>query len=207
MKALDAFLEKPVRDSGFDYRTGRQLSREGEDLLRKHFDEKSKMSVASNYFALASPIMPVFLLGAFMLLDKLDNPLDRPDLRAHEFTRQREGLSQHLYVIAMREKMEAERKKNGLECSRPMEGFGPIGDKRAPKKKQAELMLDGKPSERLNGPILLSKAQTDVHKIVKKKMALETHLEVVSKEQDFQAASKVSAQLEILNKQLKKLGC
>lgn len=211
MKALDGFLEKPARDNGFDFLTSRALSRETDTILRKHFDEKSRMSVATNYFAMACPIMPGFLLGVFMFLDKLGGSGEQETVKAHEFVRNQTQMSQALYVAAMREKMEAESKKTGLACSRPIEGLGPMGtsDKaiKKPKKKESELLFDGKPTERLNGPVLLSKAQTDVHKIVKKKMALESHLEEASKEQDFGAVCRVSARIEALSKALKKLGC
>lgn len=207
-KAFDGFLEKPVNDKGFDFLSSRAMSREIDTVLRKHFDEKQKMSVATNYFALACPIMPTFLLGAFMLLDKLDNMYDKQTIKAHEFVREQRANSQALYIAAMREKMEIEAKKNGLACSRPLEGLGPIKDsKKTKKKKESELNFNGKPSERLGGPVLLSKAQTDVHKIVKKKMALEAHLDKVSQEQDFGAVCRVSARIELLEKALKKLGC
>ncbi len=210
MKAFDGFLEKPARDSGSELLASGKLSNEMDVALRKHFDEKSKMSVAMNYFAIACPLMPSFLLGAFMLLDKLDNAYDKSPLnKAREFVRNQRGASQNFYIAAMREKMEMEKKKGGLACSRPLEGLGPTSDsiEKKPKKKEIELLFDGKQSERLNGPVLLSKAQTDVQKIVKKKMALESHLEKVSKEQDFGAACTVSARIQELDKALKQLGC
>jgi len=208
-KALDGFLEKPVKDSGFDFLTSRALSREIDTALRSHFEQKQRMSVATNYFALACPIMPTFLLGAFMLLDKLDNMYDPQTIKAHEFVREQQANSQAMYIAAMRQKMEAEKSKGGLACSRPLEGLPPVGaDKmKAPKKKSAEILPQGKSSERLSGPVLLSKAQTDAHKIVKKKMALEAHLDKMNKEQDFAGVCKVSSQIELLDKALKKLGC
>ncbi len=210
MKAFDGFLEKPARESGLDLLNSRCLSREMDTALRKHFDEKSKMTVAMNYFAMACPLMPTFMLGAFMLLDKLDNAYDKSPLnKAREFVRNQRGASQNFYIAAMHEKMEMEKKKAGLACSRPLEGLGPANDSIQKKKtkKEIEVLFDGKQSERLNGPVLLSKAQTDVQKIVKKKMALESHLEKVSKEQDFGAASTVSARIQQLDKALKQLGC
>lgn len=217
MKALDGFLERPIRESGFenakrdgglDFITGRKLSREIDNALRNYFDQKQKMSVATNYFAIACPIMPSFLLGAFMLLDKLDNMYDKHTGLADEYMRAKTGLSNHLYIQAMRERVEMEKKKQGLSCSRPVDGFIAPAEKKKDKKKEAELMLNGRPSERVNGPQLLSKTQTDVvHKIVHKKMALEGHLEEMNKEQDFQGACRVSAQLKILDKKLKQLGC
>jgi hypothetical protein len=207
-KALDGFLEKPTRDSGFDLLASRQLSREIDGVLRKHFEDKQRMSVATNYFAIACPIMPTFLLGAFMLLDKLDGMYDKGTIKAHDFVRQQQQNSQALYIAAMREKMEIENKKQGLACSRPIDGLPQTGtDKgKKPKKKSAEILMGGKPSERLNGPVLLSKEQREVKKIVKTKMAMEAHLEKLNQEQDFAGVCKVSAQIE-LDKALKKLGC
>lgn len=208
-RALDGFLEKPIRDNGFDFLASRQLSREIDTVLRKHFEEKQQMSVATNYFALACPIMPTFLLGAFMLLDKLDGMYDKQTIKTHDFVRQQQANSQALYIAAMREKMELENKKNGLASSRPIDGLPQAGTDKAkkPKKKSVEILLGGKPSERLNGPVLLSKEQREAKKIVKTKMALEAHLEKMNREQDFAGVCKVSAQIDLLDKALKKLGC
>jgi hypothetical protein len=208
-KALDGFLEKPAKDSGFDFLASRALSREVDGVLRNHFEQKQRMSVSMNYFAIACPIMPTFLLGAFMLLDKLDNMYDKTGIKQNELAREQTAQSQALYIAAMREKAEKEGKKAGLECSRPIEGLPPVGkDKlKAPKKKSSEILQTGKPTERMGGPVLLSKSQTDLSKIVKKKMALEAHLDEMNKEQDFAGVCNVSAQIQLLDKALKQLGC
>ena len=217
-KAFDGFLEKPIRvgdqnragDKGFDFMTSRALSRDADTALRGHFEQKQRLQVSMNYFALACPIMPSFLLGAFMLLDKLDSMYDKDKVSSHEFVREQTAASQAMYIAAMRERELMDKKQNGgLACSLPLEGVPGVGkDKlKAPKKKSLEILAEGKQTERINGPRLLSKEQTDPSRIVKKKMALEAHLDKMNQEQDFAGVCRVSSQIELLDKALKKLGC
>lgn len=209
-KALDGFLEKPAKDIGFDYLASRSLSREIDDVLRNHFEQKQRMSVTMNYFAIACPIMPTFLLGAFVLLDKLDNIYDKDAIKADQFVRERTAQSQALYLAAMKQKMEAEKTKNGLACSRPIDGLPPVGKDKlnTTKKKSVEILTETRPTERMGGPVLLTKAQQqETSKLVKKKMALESHLEQMNQEQDFAGVCRVSSQIALLDKQLKQLGC
>lgn len=217
-KAFDGFLEKPIRvgdqnragDKGFDFMTSRALSRDVDNVLRNHFEQKQRMQVSMNYFAIACPIMPGFLLGAFMLLDKLGGMYDKDKVQAHEFVREQTAASQAMYIAALREKEAIERKQNGgLAATLPLEGMPAVGkDKlKTPKKKSNEILAEGKQTERINGPRLLSKEQTDPSRIVKKKAALEAHLEILNQEQDFAGTCRVASQIELLDKALKKLGC
>jgi hypothetical protein len=213
MKAFDAYLDKQSRDGGFDLMstrldntTNRSLSREMEMTFRTQFAERQKMTVASNYFALACPILPVGLLGIFMLLDRLDR-MNEPQphmTEADEVARNKLEASQQIYLLAMKQKQERETKKTPLSCSRPLDLLGKPGDKS--KRKDIELQPDAKRSERISGPSLLSKAQNDVGKVVKAKMALEAHLDKMSGEQDYAMHCRVSAQLDLLDKALKRLG-
>jgi hypothetical protein len=210
MKAFDGFLDKQSRDSGFDLLSNRSLSREVDGTLRTQFQEKGRLTVASNYFALACPILPIGLLGAFMMLDQLSrmNENKEPHLTAaDEVAQQNLEASQQIYLLAMKQKQEREGKgKTPLSCSRPVELMPTKAGDKGKKRKDVELQPEGKRSEQVNGPSLLSKAQTDVGKVVKQKMALESHLEKISGEQDYAMHCRLSAQLDLLDKALKKMG-
>ncbi len=220
MKAWESFLDKGGKDNGLDLLSGRSLSREVNISSRVELpgQERQKLTVAGNYFALACPIMPIGLLGIFLLLGKLDSAYgEKPEkLTAEETQRERGELTQALYLAAMKKKLESERKLDadkllGLR-SRPIDSLFPLGEKKPPKKKQENsLMLQGKRSDRISGPSLLNRAngraQSDLGKLVKAKMQLQSHLEQMSKEQDFGAVCRVSARIELLEKALKKLGC
>ena len=219
-KAVESFLDKGSQDSGFDFLTGRSLSRDHEVLRMEHLQrvhDRERVSVASNYFALACPIMPIGVLALFSFLGKFGAVFDKdPDaekLESEQAQRQRGELTQALYLAAMRKRMEAQgRLDTGLQCSKPVDSFlttlGPAERAARKKRKEISLMLDGKPSEQINGPKLLSsRAQNEVSKLVKTKMQLESHLERMSQEQDFGAVCRVSARIELLEKALKRLGC
>jgi hypothetical protein len=217
MKSYDSFPDRQSRDNGFDMQASRSLSRDVDTpfrIGRINSNERQSLSVATNYFALACPIMPIGLLGAFLFLEKMGALYDGPkELEAEQTTRERGELSQALYIAAMKQKIEAERKKNldaadDLLCSRPVEGLMPMGvGKHKRKTKEAALLLSGKSSERVNGPVMLSKPQQDIGKIVKQKLQLQSHLEKLCQEQDFGAVCRVSSKLDLLTKALKKLGC
>lgn len=221
MKAFDGFLDKGSRDGGFDLLAVRPLSREVDTSMRFQIGERQRVTVASNYFAMACPIMPLGLLGAFMLLEKLGGMYEPdPDrLEALQTQRERGELTNALYIAAMKKKLETDKKLDGLldgsglQCSRPVDAILGLGDKRPgakPPKKEVSLMLEGKRSEQINGPRLLNRAQRqpEVGKLVKAKMLLQSHLEEMAEEQsDYGAICRVSARLELLDKALKKLGC
>jgi hypothetical protein len=217
-KAFDSFLDKSSRDSGIDLLTGHSLSREVDITLRleqsQRIHERQRVTVATNYFAMACPIMPIGVFAIFALLGKFGSTFDQdPEsmkLRTEDAQRQRGELTQALYLAAMKKRMEAERKLDtGMQCSRPVDALLPLGEKPIKKGKEVSLMLEGKRSERINGPKLLStpRAQAEVGKLVKAKMQLESHLDRLSQEQDFGAVCRVSARLELLEKALKRLGC
>jgi hypothetical protein len=222
VKAFDSILDKGSRDSGFDFLTSRSLSRDVDTSLRfeqfqKQVQDKQRVAVAGNFFAMACPIMPMGLMALFSFLGKFGNEFEDPKamkLEAEEAQRQRGELTQALYLAAMRKKMETDRKldvnRDGLQCSRPVDALLPLGEKRSgKKKKEVSVMFEGKRSEQINGPKLLTspRAQADVGKLVKAKMQLESHLDRMSQEQDYGAVCRVSARLELLDKALKRLGC
>jgi hypothetical protein len=209
MKAFDAFLDRQSRDLGMDRLSSRLLSREVDSTLRMQPGEKQRLTGASNYFALACPIMPIGLLGALILLDGLDSLQDeqQPHMtKADEIAqRNQENTTQAVYLMAMKQKQERENKKTPLACSRPLD-FATKPNDKTQKGKNVEVRPAGKRSERISGPNLLSKTHNDVDKLVKQKMALESHLEKLSQEQDYAMHCRVSAQLDLLDKALKKLG-
>jgi hypothetical protein len=229
MKAFDAFLDgrsfdkgldakfdannKKGLDKSLDSKTSRLLSRDFNTSINgfrpRQLPESQQLTVASNYFALACPIMPVGLLGAFMLLAGLDNMNHRqPHMtKADEVARENQEAAQQIYLLAMKEKKEREAKKpSSLSCSRPVDLIAPKAGDKQRKPKEVSLQPQGKISERVNGPSLLSKQKNDASKLVKQKMALESHLDKLSQEQDYAMHSRLSSQLDLLDKALKKLG-
>jgi hypothetical protein len=212
MKALDGYLDRRVRDGGFDYQTSMALSKDLNVTDYQQFKVqqagRERMTVAQNYFALACPIMPIGFLGAFMFLEKLGG-LYQPEPEQEKIVAQRqEELTRALYVTAMREKLEADKKKKGYMNSMPDEIIMRAGEKKQPKKnKDTAMMLSGRTSDRISGPPVLSKEQRDVGKVVKKKMAMQSMLEQHSKNQDYSAVCRVSSKIELLDKALKRMGC
>lgn len=212
MKAFDAYIDKQSRDGGFDLFANRTLSRDVENTIRSQFNERQRMSVASNYFAICCPIMPLGLLGVFFLFDKFQpktaEEVIATQVKAHQLARQQDNLAQSLYIAAMKQKRESEEKKAGLQCSRPIDGLMPFDENKEKRKKPENAwMQSGKQTDRIAGPQLLSRPQQDVAPIVKKKLALESHLAEINKEQDYHATCRVSARIELLEKALKKMGC
>jgi hypothetical protein len=208
MKAFDAFLDRGARDSGFDLTTSRSLSREVTNAYRLQVADHQRMSVATNYFALACPIMPIGVLGLFMLLGKLDEMWSQ-----HMFLKPGKGelydrlaeQSREAYLLRAKQQLEANpQPKIEFQCSRSTENIK--GSDKPKKRKETDFKHDEKPAQRFDRPNLLSKSQNDASKLIKQKMALEEHLEKISGEQNYHLYCRVSAQLELLDKALKKLG-
>lgn len=216
MKALDGFLDRRANDGGFDLLTSRVLSRESNfelDLRYRITDSrKPGVAVASNYFALACPILPIGLLAAFMFLDKLDS-LYEGNRFAHEDleSRRRADLTRAMYVSAMREKLEIEKKKKGLGDPPPLQSEPPKAGaevKAARKRKEQQTMVSSKSDEGFKGQMFFGRGnQGEVGRAVKQKMRLEEHLEKVNKEQDYSAVCRLSSRIELLDKALKRMGC
>lgn len=165
------------------------------------------MSVATNYFALACPIMPLGVLGLFMLLGKLDGMWTRDHmLMGKEASLDRlSEQAREAYLLKAKQEADAKKDKTPLSCSRPIEITKPQGDK-GKRRMQAEIKPDAQPMQRFDRPNLLSKRENDASKLIKQKMALQDHLEKLNGEQSYHLYCRVSAQIELLDKALKKLG-
>ncbi len=216
MKALDGFLDRRASDGGFEMLTSRALSRESNYQLdlRYRFSDRGKpgMTVASNYFALACPIMPIGLLGAFLFLDKLDSLYESSRLTHEDVdSRRRADLTQAMYVAAMREKLEIEKKKKGLAEAAPLQADAPkagVEGKMVRKRKEPQTISTGKASDGFNGALFFGRGnQKEVGKAVRQKMLLEEHLDKMNQQQDYGAVCRLSSRIELLDKALKRMGC
>jgi hypothetical protein len=216
MQALDWNIERRIRDSldlSHNYFFSRELTMG--DLRYFRQKDSQGVSVASNYFAMACPIMPLAFLGAFFMLGKMDDSYQGPyERQLAEYHRAEQ--TQALYMASLKQKLESE----GRSCSgqilegklRALEGkLAGARDlpEKAPEKKRKEnaLMMEGKGSQRLSGPMLLSKSQTEVGKLIRAKSALEGQADKLNHSQDYHSVARVSSRIEMIDKALKRLGC
>ena len=216
MRAYEAHLDSRSRDLAHDFLTKHHICQNSlsygdyikyrEQLQVR--DGRERLSVAQNYFALACPIAPLGILGAFFFLSKLGGSYDRPELEKEILTRQRQDLANALYVTAMRERVEKEKKKGGLIASMPEEIVFKSGKENKAKKNHAPaFMPEGKSNMRVASPSVLSREQQDVGKVIQKKMQMQSDLTQLVKSQDYSGVCRVSSKIELLDKALKKMGC
>jgi hypothetical protein len=211
MKALDKNLEQVLRE-GRDargYYSSRELT--VQDLRSFRLQQSQRVSAMANYFAMANPIMPLAFLGAFFMLGKMDDSYQGPyERQLAEY--QRAQQTQALYLCALKQKQEAERKPFSVCSSRAIDGIiGPGREMPMPverkAKKENSLLFEGKRSEQIAGPRLLARPQSEASKLVKAKSVLESESDKLGKQQDYHSVCRVSSRIDMIDKALKRMGC
>lgn len=173
--------------------------------------------VMSNFLSLACPINPISFLSAFMAFDKLSGGAKSP----LEQVNTQNKLSR-LAMLAAADAAVREAKKRGKGdkgllaalCDRPdmnpesraaLAGCQSIFGS-GPEKKIYQSQSGRFASEKLAQKMFITRdKQIKLAKLKKRKMLLEGLLERQNKLQDFIAMSKVSSQLDLLDKALKRL--
>ena len=210
MKALDAHLEKITSDGIIDRSAKFRMSREAESSeyrlgLDPHY---KKVLITSNYFALASPIMPFGLLGMLFLLDRLSSLYDQSQTPDKD-TLQNTQNAQAVYLAAMNEKAMRESKKE-IDSLPPPEVL-PLCTRQTRKtikdtgKKQSRVadsvsaLRQPKPVNKLFQPW---SPRLNITKLLIEKTALQGYLEKLGRQQDYHGFCRISARIGLLDKAL-----
>lgn len=219
MKPLDLFTEKNAGDHGLDHSSSRSLSRELNGLSIRDWKEQSrtlttkdKMSIASASIALGSPFFLLSIGATFALFDECDNrrideQLDRltgahrhpmaacPDLAAVDELQSSKHLDESMFPLAW---LTAD--KNNFETSKPKKKKGDWSD-------QSIFIHDD--DRRIDNCSFLAppKDWLRTDKVLKQKFWLEDELERVNGIGEFSMVAGIIAEIERLDKELKRLGC
>jgi hypothetical protein len=210
MKALDAHIESRCGDGALDRRAGMRMNREvkGSAVYRLGVEPRyERLAVASNYFAMACPIMPIGFLGLFALLGKLDGLYQRSLLPSEDKqSRHNRELVQSFYAAAMREKELRGRKKDisPLCPANLPPALAPEERKTGKKKRGENLVVPAVP--RFSEAALPLRRTRDLEKLVRERATLTQRLERFKRRQDLHSVSRLSARIELLEKALLRAG-
>ncbi len=226
--AFDSNLETQDRDKVPEHQVSHAISREvsmgmaslgATSTITREEQEKTydlrvrneRTAMAGNYFALASPIMPLGILGAFFLLGKFVGQYDQDQDRAQQelFARQRE-MAQSLYLTASRKAELDKIRTRGIDlgdkiqiipgASRPLK----LKRKRKPLLSLMRRPIGGAPGDKL---LLSRRGQAQISELVKQKTMLQSAMDQVGRKNGYHAHSQLSARLDLLDKALKRAGC
>lgn len=179
----------------------------------KHYDltiRNERTAMAGNYFALASPIMPLGMLGAIFFLGRLGGQYDHDQDRVQQeiATRQRE-MAQSLYLTASRKaELDKIRTPRSLDLGDRISivpgAARPLKRKRKPLATIGRQKVGGRPMDKL---LFNKRQQAQISQLIKQKTMLQSAMDQVGKRNGYHAYSQLSARLDLLDKALKRAGC
>lgn len=181
------------------------------DLQRQFLADKSErqsLTTMSGCFALACPILPLGLLGAFFLLGKLDGFDKGPGGLEKGKTGLRAQMARMAAAeaLARKRKLDAEKKGEGASTdifptSTSLTALISMAERR-PSSWQSEKTLIPRQARMApeNGFFVTKDKMTKAKEIKKQKMLLESLMENEKSKQNFSAVSEISARLESLEK-------
>ncbi len=217
MRPLDLFVEKQLCDRSVDQSSSRILSKEVNKINWKDWVEQSKtistrdkMSLASASIILGSPFFLMTLGATFAVMDEIDNQrvdselnrLFRPGVRtlaaSQELTAEQE-LDAKIFGDALSPAAV-------LTLDQIIERATKPGRAKGDRLDQSVFTTD----ERRNynsGFLSNQRNWLKASKVLKQKLILEDELERVNGLADFSLVAGIIANIELLNKDLKHLGC
>lgn len=215
MKPMDIFVEKQARDRSYDSANSRSLSREVNNICRrerldqsKTLTTKDKMSLASASIMLGSPFFLFSLGTTFAVVDEYDRMVNDKMGQAKNQKRTA-GIIQDAEVAD-----QCEKKVLVAAASGPMlmslDFVGKVTqtkqqDGRCQRKDQA--VFSDSSRNTISNFLAGDQSWLTARKLLKQKFLLMDQVEKVNGHAEFSLVAGLIAQIEILDKALKKLGC
>lgn len=223
MQSFDLFSEKLMRDSRMDSRAA--LSKEADHLERSEKKEGAKGMVQLDRQTLTSHDKagltcagliagsPLMLLGlTFAVCDQMDFLRHNDRLKILQEQEMR-ALALH-NALALRQACEKSKiarvpdikDANGLMPFDVTDPEAALKKKRKPSLERARMILAGTERSTLRSVFYTEKNSREAKKLLKLKEFVQKQIELMSRRQDYHAVCKLSSQLELLDKALKRLG-
>jgi hypothetical protein len=218
MRPIDLFVERDLCDRNVDFSSSRTFSRELNGLTVREWMEQSrqlstqdKMSIASASIALGSPFFLLSLGAAFAFIDACDN--NRIEKELDELTRG------HRQPLKVSKDLETARQLDGNFTRAAVVPLSLMSMEMAikrstkPKKEIAERNNDqavfSKNTHRGDNCKFLveDRSWMKASKVLKTKFFLQTELEKANGKAEFSMIAGIAAQIDKLDKELKRLGC
>lgn len=224
MGSFDLFSEKAARDSGFDSNVTKAFLKESDDLekrehakhpllssQRQTLNTNDKMGLACAGLVVGSPLLLLGLGGTFAFCDQMDFNREQRELKLVQQRNFNRLAYQHAAVNAEREKLSRIPELRPGEIIMPVTTNEFTGENKRPEKLGGQLgtrldqMLfsDNRRNRRI---FFQGKNWLEAHKLLKLKTILEDQIKLLSQKQDYHTVCKLSSELELLDKALKRLG-
>jgi len=215
MKSMDVFSERMMRESGFDARASRTLSREATDLdkesqllspeLQPTLNSQDKLAMTAAAFMAGSPLMFLGLGATFFFCDEMDHRRREEYLRNMSFNDHQQFA---FNAIAFRAAL-AER-NNLRQSTIPVEltAVDKIKDvklgKRAKSNKDNVVSLDTRRGKR---PYFApNKNWQEANRLIKRKEYIADQIKRFSQMQNYHLVCKLASEVELLDKAIRRLG-
>jgi hypothetical protein len=226
MGSFDLFSEKAARDSGFDSNVTKAFLKESDDLEKREYakhpllhgqrqtlNTNDKMGLACAGLIVGSPLFLLGLGGTFAFCDQMDFNEQQKQLGLVKQRNFNRLAYQHAAINAEREKL------SRIPEFKPGEIILPVNNEIASDKNRKPEKLGGKiggqigldqvlfsDNRRNNRMVFRGKNWLEAHKLLKLKTILEDQIKILSQKQDYHTVCKLSSELELLDKALKRLG-
>lgn len=214
MYVRDIYSESTLRESGFDSRTSRTLSREAaeldketQQLLEPTLNSQDKLSMTMAAFMAGSPLMFLGLGATFFFCDEMDHRRRAEYLRNVSFNDHQQAA---FNAIAFRAALaEADDRKTNVAVI----PIALTGAERIIKTKSAKRFNAGKDkvanidSRRGGRPYFApSKNLQEATRLIKRKEFLADQIKRLSQMQNYHAVCRLASEVELLDKAIKRLG-
>lgn len=218
MGSFDLFSEKAARDSGFDSNVTKAFLKESDDLekrehakhplmhgQRQTLSTDDKMGLTYAGLIVGSPLFFLGLVGTSAFCDQMDFNQQQKQLgivKQRDFNRL---AYQHAAINAERDKSSRIPELRPGEIIMPVNNEIVSGKNRKPEKLGLDQVLfsDNSRNRRI---VFRGKNWLEAHKLSKLKTILEDQIKILSQKQDYHTVCKLSSELELLDKALKRLG-
>ncbi len=213
MYVRDVYSESAIRESGFDSRTSRTLSKEASELdeeARKYLEptlnSQDKLAMTAAAFMAGSPLGFLGLGMTFFFCDEMDNRRREEYMRNMSFNDHQQFA---FNAIAFRAALADANDRKAKASVIPIELTGAdhirgVKPRKLTSVKDNVVNID---TRRGNRPYFApSKNLREANKLIKRKEFLADQIKRLSQSQNYHAVCRLAAEVELLDKAIKRLG-
>lgn len=213
MYVRDVYSESAIRESGFDSRTSRTLSREASELdedARKYLEptlnSQDKLAMTAAAFMAGSPLGFLGLGMTFFFCDEMDNRRREEYMRNMSFNdHQQAAFNAIAFRAALADANDRKTKASAVPIALTgVDHIRGIKPRKLPSVKDNVVNIY---TRRGNRPYFApSKNLQEANKLIKRKEFLADQIKRLSQAQNYHAVCRLSSEVELLDKAIKRLG-
>lgn len=214
MKSMDVFSERMMRESGFDARTSRTLSREATDLdkesqllppeLQPTLNSQDKLAMTAAAFMAGSPLMFLGLGATFFFCDEMDHQRKEEYLRNMSFNDHQQFA---FNAIAFRAALAERNKLRQSTIPVELTAADKITDVKLGKPAKRDGKVISLDTRRGKRPYFApNKSWQEAKRLIKRKEYIADQIKRFSQMQNYSLVCKLASEVELLDKAIRRLG-